>query len=338
MAVIAPQTTLVQIRQKARNITGRPDQTQLSDAALDQYIQTFYFYDLPEHLRLFNLKETYTFSTQANVDSYAFDRNHYISLQPPLFIDGYQSFWSQSREQFYRVWPTIEFEFSAGSGTNVAFQQFTIPSSPILRAQPRYNGTYDSTILVCLNQPNANGLNTTIQSMIDDGAGNLIDASYALSPNPSPPPPLGSVNYLTGLFTINAPIPMAYNVGISTVPYNPGRPTSALFFDDRITLRPVPDSCYLVSIEAWRNPLEFLATTDSPELNEWWQLVALGASLKIFEDQGEIEEYAKFVPIFEKYKLLSLRRTIVQQTNQRTSSIYADQTTPGLYNNFWNRF
>jgi len=345
MAVVAPQSALTQIQNKVRSITGRPDITQLTVAALNQYIQTFYVYDLPEHLRLFNLKETYTFTTQANIDSYAFDRNHYVTLEPPLFIDGYQSFWSQSPQQFYNVWPKIEFQLNAGAGTGLANQTFQVLNAPILRAQPRFNpdpalssGTFDSDIILCIRQQDpVSGLYTTIQTMIDDGSGNLINSTYLNTPTALPVPLLGSVNYLTGLFTVFAPIPANQEVMISSVPYTPGRSTSVLFFDDRFVLRPVPDACYKVSVEVWRNPLEFLDETNNPELNEWWQLIALGASLKVFEDQGELEEYAKFMPIFEKYKLLAQRRTIVQQTNQRTATIYEQQINPGYFT-FWNRF
>jgi len=343
MAVSAPQSTLVQIQDKVRKITGRPDVTQLSLIDLNQYIQTFYVYDFPEHLRLFNLKETYTFNTQANIDSYGFDRNAYISVQPPLFVDGYQSFWSQSREQFYRLWPKIEFRNIAGVGTGLGGPYtLQVPTTPILRAQVRYNGTFDSSILVCAEDANGNTV-----SMIDNGTGNLVESRYATEPPVAPEPSLkGFVDYVTGQFTFvffsvnNVPvlIPAGNPITVSTVPYTPGRPTSVLFFDDQFVVRPVPDSCYKISIEAWKNPLEFLANSDNPELNEWWQFIALGASLKVFEDQAEIEEYAKFLPIFEKYKLLIQRRTIVQQTNQRTSTIYEDQTLSSLYQNFHNRF
>lgn len=332
-------STLADIRLKFRRVTATPSPSQFSDEEVDKYIQTFYVQDFPEHLRLFNLKETYTFATEANIDSYAFERNRYISVQPPLYVDGYQSFWAQSREQFYQLWPKIEFQVEAGNGSNTVNQTFQIPERPIHRAQPRFNGTFDSDILLCVLEQ---GVNTqffeTVFSLIDDGNGNLIDSLYLLDRGVQPPPLLGTVDYLTGTFVVFAAIPANQRIRISSVPYTPGRTNSVLFFDDRFVLRPVPDSCYKVSIEAWINPLVFLTTESSPELDEWWQCIALGASLKFFEDQGNMDDYIKFLPIFEKYKLLAQRRTIVQMTNQRTSTIYEDQTTFNLNQNFFNRF
>lgn len=351
MTIAAPLSTLVQIQKKVRNITSRPDVSQLTDDDLNQAIQTFYVYDFPEHLRLYNLKETYTFTTQEGIDAYDFDRNKYISVQPPLYIDGYESFWAQSREEFYRVWPKIEFQFTAGQGNGTSGPYtFQIAEKPVLRAQKRFNRTFDSDIIVCANDSSGNTMN-----LIDDGGlldnsapnlgqtGRLIDAIYSKDIPPldllDPTLNRGTVNYQTGSFTFTFPLSVAGSefIRISSIPYTRGRPTSCLFFDDKFVVRPVPNTCYKISIDAWKNPLQFLEQNNNPELNEWWQCIALGASLKIFEDQGEIDEYAKFLPIFEKYKLLVQRRTIVQQTNQRTPTIYANQFTYGSYQNFFGR-
>lgn len=344
MAVTVP-STLANIRTKFRRITAAPSGNQITDAEVDDYIQTFYVQDFPEHLRLETLKETYTFSTEAFVDSYAFDRNEYVSIQPPLYVDGYQSFYSQNREQFYQVWPKIQFQVNAGFGNGVIGQTFQIPQRPLLAAQQRFSppgtsGTFDSDILFEIQTPDpTTGNFLTATTYIDDGQGFLIDSSYLTTPTAAAPTQFGVVDYLAGTFTITAgPILPTDRVLITSVPYTPGRPTSILFFDDRFVLRPVPDSAYKVSVEAWKNPIALLSTSNSPELNEWWQVIAVGAALKFFEDKGNFEDYASYTAVFEKYKLLAQRRTIVQQTNQRTATIYEQQVAPGLYNNFWNRF
>ena len=53
-------STVLDMRTKFRRITATPSPTQLSDSEVDKYLQTFLVQDFPEHLRLFNLKETYT--------------------------------------------------------------------------------------------------------------------------------------------------------------------------------------------------------------------------------------------------------------------------------------
>jgi len=334
MTFAAPTSTYANIASKIRLVTGRPDTSQLTVAALNQYIQTFLVYDFPEVLRLFNMKETYTFTTEPNIDSYDFLRNKYVSVQPPFYLDGYRGFWSQSSSEFYNTWPKLEFQHQAGFGNGGSGPYtFTVPESPILRAQVRYDGSLDSSIIVCATDSAG-----VTETFIDNGLGTLVDASESLTPTTSPTS-RGTVNYATAAFSniqfTGLGIPASNAITITTVPYVAGRPTSCLFFDDKFVLRPVPDNCYKFSIEAWKNPIAMLEEASNPELNEWWQFIALGAALKVFEDQAELEEYAKFYPIFEKYKTLILRRTIVQQTNQRTSTIYSEQTNLGYNQGFF---
>jgi len=66
-------------------------------------------------------------------------------------------------------------------------------------------------------------------------------------------------------------------------------------------------------------------------LTEWWQLLSLGACLKVFEDNGDLENYMKYRGIFDEYMRLSLRRTIVQQTSERSATIYTEQSGMGMY-------
>jgi hypothetical protein len=64
-------STLQAIRTKIRRLTRKPSVNQISNADIDEYVNTFIQYDMPEHLRLFSLRETHTFYTTPNVDTYA---------------------------------------------------------------------------------------------------------------------------------------------------------------------------------------------------------------------------------------------------------------------------
>ena len=66
----APSTDLQTIRNKTRRLTRMYTEAEITDSELDDYINTFIQYDFPEHIKLFSLKETFTFYTQANVDVY----------------------------------------------------------------------------------------------------------------------------------------------------------------------------------------------------------------------------------------------------------------------------
>ena len=58
---------------------------------------------------------------------------------------------------------------------------------------------------------------------------------------------------------------------------------------------------------------------------EWWQCLAMGASLKIFEDNADFESIAKYRPLLDEYFRKILRRSIVQQTSERAATIYEEQ-------------
>ena len=53
-------------------------------------------------------------------------------------------------------------------------------------------------------------------------------------------------------------------------------------------------------------------------------MVAYGASKKIFEDRMDTDSIQQILPEYNKRFVLANRRTVVQQTNQRTSTIYTE--------------
>src|SRR5580765_2325949 len=92
-------STLAAIQQKVRRLTRSPSLQQLSDADLNQYINTFILYDFPEHLRLFSLRTTLTFYTQPFIDVYETNtidptnplynfKNKYLTVHPTIYVAG----------------------------------------------------------------------------------------------------------------------------------------------------------------------------------------------------------------------------------------------------------
>lgn len=333
-----PSATLQDIRTKVRLMTGRPDQSQISDTDLDFQINTFLTYDMPEHLRLFKLDQVYEFSTQPNVDVYYPDQDLNINFSIPPYIGGYESFYTQSRDQFQRIYPKLGFitTVATGNGTGGPFT-YTLPSRPVLRANRTSaiytppNTVVESDILVTA----VDSLGQT-HNLIDDGIGNLI-------PDPNGPssgiPDTGTINYTTGDVSVTFlnPIPSPNLIQISTVPYVASRPIAIQYYGGYFTLRPVPDQGYTVSLQVSKTPLQLLAQGDVPQLRQWWQYIALGATLKILENDGDFDEYAKYYPLFQEQQRLVNRRTLVQQTQDRTATIYTNQTQ-FPQGNFYNRF
>lgn len=319
-------STLAAIQTKVRRITRSPSEAQLSTDQINEYINTFVLYDMPERLRLFALKTTLTFYTEPFIDTYETNttdptnplyqfKDRYITVHDPIYIAGYPSFFTQSRSQFFGIYPMVSNIASigtSGDGSTTAFSG-TLANVPILRN----NVLFESVTTA----------NTGVK-LIDDGLGALTGDGT------------GTINYVTGAFTLNFTTAPAVGQAINsqTVPYVASLPQSLLFYDEKFTLRPVPDQVYAVNMEVYIRPTELLDDDQSPNLQEWWQYIAYGAIKKVFEDRVDMESVAKIMPEFQKQERLIESRTLVQQTNTRTATIYTEQTSIGASNGFWGWF
>ena len=169
---------------------------------------------------------------------------------------------------------------------------------------------------------------------VDDGAGNLVNVNTSDVQGAT----IGTINYTTGAISLTwlAAPGASEDVSCQYVPYVASRPVAALFFNNQFTLRPVPDQAYRVDVEIYKAPSALLAANSDPEIRQWWQYIAYGAAKKIFEDQQDIDSIQKIMPEFDQQQRLCLRKTIVQQTPQRSSTIYSEQQQ-WPYGNFNNQ-
>jgi hypothetical protein len=350
-------STLAQIRTKVRRLTRAPSDAQLTTAEIDQYINTFVLYDFPEHLRLFNLRTTHTFYTQPGQDFYPTDQdsfgafnttnplynfnNRFITVHDPVYMSGVKSFFSQSREQFFNIYPMNNNIMNTGLSGDGVTQQFSGIISP--------PGFSNNTTLLQYNvvltsvDVNGAGIALTDRPVIDQLYGNntLNGNLYPVGTVPALPPvavdATNTVNYQTGAFTVTFLTPPANGLPISykVVPLINGIPQALLFYDGTFTVRPIPDGVYPISFEAYIRPTELLLSSQEPQLQEWWQYLAYGAAKKVFEDRMDMDSVQSIMPEFNNQQRLILRRTIVQNTNQRTATIYTEQTSLGAnFNNF----
>lgn len=346
--------TLADIRTKVRRITARPSAVQLSDAEIDKYINTFYVYDMPEHLKMESLRYNYQFTCTPNIPTYDLPTGTYLTTMPPVYIGGYQSYMTQRRQNFFRINPQLNFlqtSVYTGNGTNGPYTGQTLTNLPILPGfKPNPPGAYSTwtssndipasllnwnVIVSASGTPNATSGIAPAVTLVDDGQGNLFDPTDT-SINPANT--RGSINYITGAISITnfaSAIPTGNPINVQYVPYVASRPQEAMFFQDQIILYPIPDQAYTVSFEAYKLPTAFLASdtlgVSTPQLNEWWQLLAYGASDKIFSDNADFENMMKFRPLLDEQMNLCLRRTIVQQTSERTATIYTEQNQGGQF-------
>ncbi len=330
-----PTSTLTAIRTKIRRLTRSPSIDQLSAADIDEYVNTFISYDMPEHLRLFTLKTNLTFyttpfvdkydTTTLDVDSPLFNfKNVFTSINPPAYIAGFDVFYSQSQDEFFGIYPFITSLTRIATGDGViTFFSGTLARAPFLQNKVLFTSVdANGEAIVLKDVPRISAVFET--SIIGD----LVTPNSSVS--------RGSINYSTGLFDLTFPTApaAAEDIDAQIVPVVVARPQSILYYDNVFTLRPVPDKAYEVNLEAYKRPTELLAAGDIPDLEQWWQYIAYGATKKIFEDRMDHQGVEMIMPEFKTQERLVLRRSIVQQTPERTSTIYSEQTANSFFGGY----
>ncbi len=345
-------STLSAIQTKVRRLTRSPSTTQLSNADLDQYINTFVLYDFPEHLRLFSLRDTFTFFTQPNIDTYSTTttnvndplfnfKNKYISIHEPAYIAGYPALFSQSREQFFGIYPIVNSIASIGTAGDGIRTNFTGTVNNANAPFPNITNTPILQNQVLFSSIDVNNNALAMKDVPIDSKTGLLVAYNAAIPNPLVNDPNNTINYITGQFSVTFPAPPATGQAINseTVPYVAALPQALCFFDDAFILRPVPDQSYRVNVEVYVRPTELLSTNNvpnpSPDLEQWWQYIAYGAAKKIFEDRMDMDSVQLIMPEFKTQETLVLRKTIVQYTKERVGTIYTESTGLGAGNSGW---
>ena len=341
--------TLSDIITKVRKLTGSGNSLQLTDAAIIDYINSFYLYDFPAEFRSLQLKNTFTINTIQNIDTYPFDFEHYSTLEAPANVDKKSVPLYNTPWPFYSLffnWQTRE-TFATGDGTAGAPYTGTAQDTPIIRS---YNnnpmadtqtastavfgtGTYPPTFA----EPNVARVQNIIitgntasgtLNVTDDGDGNLIGDVNAAGTN--------TIDYQTGAIdvTFSASIATDAEVNISYNPANPAIPQAILFWQNQVTLRPVPDQGYLVEIVAYRRPSQVLLGTVDPELPnpagvpellEWWETIAAGAAKKIFEDRQDSDGIILMDKMLAERYALNETRTYAALGKQRIDTIFSDQ-------------
>jgi hypothetical protein len=325
-------STLQAIRDKVRKLTRTPSTFQMDDPALDEYINTFILYDFPENLKLFSLRTTLVFYTQPNVDLYQTStvalnplynfKNRYVAVHPPVFFAGISGYLFKDRAGFYNTWPQTNFIYDttlrgSGAAGPYAGNIQTSSSTPFLQ----------NNVIFTANDANGTAM-ILKDSPLTNTTGNLI------VPGTVPPvalDPANNINYLTGIFTITFPnaVPLNGVINSETVPYQPGKPIAMLFYDNKFTVRPVPDKAYKIEIEVDARPTELMLGTDLPDESQWWQYVAYGAAIKVFQDRMDPDSESIIRPEFMHQQNLVARKTVTQACDDRASTVYTSSNKFG---------
>lgn len=297
-------TTLTTIRSKVRQLTGRKSASQLTDAQIDDQINWYYLYEFPEAMRSLNLRTEYSFVTTQNIDVYPMAVDTFMSFEPVGYVSGYPTLFTEDRTTFHRLFPDQRDDqllttATAGAGSYVV----TGTGTPWLKG----------SVMVYVATGFDSGYNCS-----DDSSGNLVDVNGNI---------LGTIDYDTGLVSVSwiGIPPLGAEIRMQSRTYAATRPTTIFYWDNKLTLRPVPDRAYDVRIIAYKTPTALLTATSSPAVVEWWEALAYGAAIKIFENNKDLESMAEMEQLLEKKLVLLGRRQWFQMSNRRVKTIYSQQ-------------
>jgi hypothetical protein len=140
------------------------------------------------------------------------------------------------------------------------------------------------------------------------------------------PTNIGTVNYVSGQFDFTLPSGVSLGFGqlftIWVSLYQTGRPYCLLFWNNELHIRPIPKLIHKVEVEVFQTPVQFMNTTDNPILNQWWQLIAIGAAIKVLEDRQDMEGVDNLKELYNRQQDLVLERQGVEEIFQPNINIF----------------
>jgi len=147
---------------------------------------------------------------------------------------------------------------------------------------------------------------------------------------------IGTVNYVTGVFSINFPVAPASGtqINLHVSQYQTGKPYSMLFWNNEFTIRPVPKLCHKIEIETYLTPVQFMETTDSPILNQWAQYIAYGAACECLRDRQDFEGVANLQEGMMRQEALVLERQSVEEIGVPNYQLF-NSTQQNYINGGW---
>lgn len=328
-------TSLQYIRNTVRRITRSPDESLLTTVELDAYINRFILFKMPENIKLSVLRKVLTFYTTPNVDEYKTNTtdvndplydfiNRYTNVHPPVFFAGIQGSYYQNRDQFYADWPqtnSVSDIQQNGDGVTLTFEGTAI-SAPMLQ---------HSVVFTTLDANNNPIILVDYPSTVNPHLG-ILGLVNVPQTNPFT---YGFIDYVTGEFTVNFPVAPGLNASIylENINYQPAKPFSMLFYDTKFTIRPVPDKTYVIQINVDALPTEMLDSAQLPDMNQWADYYALGASMDVFRDRMDMDSMQQLKESYDKQEALTRRPTLINSANVRTPSFYARRNYWGSWFN-----
>lgn len=279
------------IRSKVRELTGSPSTNQLTDAEIDDQINTYYAFTMPFELKEQINFQPYNFQTLPNIAEYSLSSS-FITYEPLAYVNGQRLNFYQDRDIFFQDWPQQYTQETEGTtdGLVAAFGG-TCQALPILR------GSFIATEQSQIAFDKSDGI-----LYQNDGTVDQI---------------IGTINYVTGIYSGNFLNIPAASLTISRTfeAYIAAKPQGLLFYNNKLTFRPIPDQVYQVTLQGFIAQTELGNDVSVPLQTEWGQLIAYGSSLEIIADRGDWGTYQALYPMFKRYENVALARYVEQFQN-----------------------
>jgi len=359
-SVLPADSTYTMIEQKVRHLTASTESA-VPSTVIQRAVNTFYNQDFPYAIKLDQTRQVYKFLTIPNVDRYPVDVNNLQGFRAPVYFAGVRGNFFKNRELLYNLYPRYPTQYQpiGGDGitTSFTFSLFGNNQNPF--PQPNF-GILSTQLVIGGIDVNGNpiriiddggavvnslgiGSNTTTGKLLfinQNNVGNnvYLDASNAQKPAipplspipiPSPPSPLtnqycGTVNYVTTQITVNFPVAPAAGTTINVwaATYQVGRPYNLLFWNNELTIRPVPDNVYLCEVEVYQTPAQFMMTNDNPVLNQWWQYIAYGTARELLRERQDVEGVDNLKEGFDRQEALVLERQSIEEIGQPNYTLF----------------
>ncbi len=317
--------TLSTIRNKVRALTATSADA-LGDSAVNDYINNYYVFTMPFELKNQIQIAFIDFTTVQGQDVYPSPvEGVFLTNKPEAYADGLSMDYYQDPNVFFQDWPQQYNTDQPFQGDGTASYTSATTASPIMIGSLIVATQDGSQVL------EDNGLGFFVQTvensvrfLQNDGQGNFRVFDDNTTPVPPIGDPVGSINYTTGAFTalFNDNVATGVQCIAKYQTYIAMRPQAILFFENKFTLRPIPDQMYAIRLEGFINPqpLEITASNPAgkPTLEEWGQCIAYGAAFDVFMDRGDLVAAQNIWNVLKRFETVALGRTLQQYLNMRT--------------------
>jgi hypothetical protein len=279
-----------------------------------------------------------------------------------MYVEGIQGNFFKNRDQLYNLYPRYPTQFQPVSGDGVTTHfTFTLFGNNVNPFPQANFGILSTQLVIGGIDVNGNpirimddggavtnsfgiGSNTTQGQLLfinQNSVGNNVYLETAtnaqkpavpnLSPLPVPSPPTsltpqycGTVNYVTTAIDVTFPVAPAAGtmINVWAATYQVGRPNNLLFWNNEFTIRPVPDNVYMIEVEAYQTPAQFMSTTDNPTLNQWAEYIAYGTARELLRERQDMEGVENLREGFERQEALVLERQAVEEIGQSNLTLF----------------